>query len=128
MTSGQGIPASTKTGSCRGLCKLVGENVGGRHNFISSIADAAKPLPAKIAEVVTILRYRVVEVRKRAVNAGTSRSYPGFSLAYVIDRIIVLRAQEESLISVVRGLTAEESEGLDGAGPGCLRAGEGGDQ
>ena len=114
MTSGQGIPASTKTGRSRSLCKLVGENVGGRHNFISSIADAAKPLPGKIAEAVTILRYRVVEVRKRAVNAGTPRSYPGFSLAYEIDRIIVLRAQEESLISMVRGLTAEEAGGSMG--------------
>ena len=102
------------------MCKFVGENVGGRHNFFFSIADAAKPLPAKIAGVVTIVRYRVVEVRKRAVNAGTSRSFPGFSLAYVIDRIIVLRAQEQSLINVVRG--------LDRAGPGRLRAGEGGDQ
>jgi hypothetical protein len=33
MTSGQGIPASAKTGRCRSLCKLLGENIGVRHLF-----------------------------------------------------------------------------------------------
>ena len=64
MTSGQGIPASTKASSCRSLCELIGENVGGRHNFISSMADAAKSLPGQITEAVTMLRNRMEEVRK----------------------------------------------------------------